>query len=302
MIYVVGHLSPDSDAVCSAIAVCYLKRQLGVECEARIAGKINGETRFVLEKFGVDVPEILDIVDSGDEVILVDHSDFSQSVKGMDEAKIIGVIDHHKLGGIKTSVPVEVLVRPLGCCCTIVKSLFDYYKKEIPKNIAGLMLCAILSDTVIFRSPTTTKEDRKVVGELAEIAGINDIEALGMDMFRVKSEVEGVEAKDLVKRDYKDFEIGGKRIGVGQLEVVDLGMIEGREDELLEEMERLKDDGRDAVFLMLTDIMKKGTMLLCVSRDVDLRESIFGDSDDGWYDGMMSRKKQIIPLLEKYFG
>ena len=302
MAYVVGHLSPDSDAVCSAIAVCYLKGRLGVECEARVAEKINGETKFVLEKFGVDVPEILDVVDSGDEVILVDHSDFSQAVEGMDEAKIVGIVDHHKLGGVKTSVPVEALVRPLGCCCTIVKGLFDYYKEEIPKDIAGLMLCAILSDTVIFRSPTTTDEDRKVVEELAGVAGVDDVEKLGMEMFRVKSEVEGVGAKELVRRDYKDFEIGGKRIGVGQLELVDLGMIEGREDELLEEMERLKDDGRDAVFLMLTDIMKKGTMLLCVSGDAGLREEIFGGEGDGWYEGMMSRKKQIVPKLEEFFG
>ncbi|MFH0808441.1 MAG: manganese-dependent inorganic pyrophosphatase [archaeon] len=302
MIYVVGHLSPDSDSVCSAIAVAELKNTLGEKCEARVAGEINDETRFVLEKFGLDVPEILDSVDQDDKVILVDHSDLSQAVSGMDEAKVVGIIDHHKLGGVKTSIPVEVLIRPLGCTCTIVKSLFDYYKKEIPKEIAGIMLCAILSDTVIFRSPTTTNEDREVVKDLAKIVGIKSIEELGMKMFRVKSAVEGVSAKDLVARDYKDFDMGGKRIGVGQLEVVDLGMLSGRENELLEEMERLKDDGRDAVFLMLTDIMKEGTMLLCVSSDAGLREEVFGETEDGWYDGMMSRKKQVIPKLEEYFG
>ena len=301
MIYIVGHKSPDSDSVCSAISVAELKRQLGEEVEARVAGKINSESEFILERFGVGVPEILDSAE-GEEIILVDHSNLSQGVEGLDKAKIVGIVDHHKLGDAESSVPIEVLIRPLGCTCTIVKGLYDYYGKEISREIAGLMLCAILSDTVIFKSPTTTDEDRRVAGELAGIAGVEGLEELGMEMFRVKSAVDGTSAKDLVMRDYKDFEMGGKRIGVGQLELVDLGMIEGREDELLEEMGKLKDEGRDAVFLMLTDIMKEGTLLLCVSGDVGLGESVFGESDGEWYDGMMSRKKQVVPKLEEYFG
>jgi len=301
MIYVVGHKSPDSDSVCSAIAVAELKSLLGEKCEAKVAGEINAESRFVLEKFGLDVPEVLE--DATDEdVILVDHSDMSQGVEGLDKARVVGIVDHHKLGDVETSVPVEVLVRPLGCTCTIVKSLFNYYDKEISKEIAGIMLCAILSDTVIFRSPTTTNEDKRAVEDLAQIAEVGDYEKLGMDMFKVKSAVEGVSAKDLVARDYKDFDMGGRRIGVGQLELVDLAMIENREDELLEEMENLKDEGRDAVFLMLTDIMREGSLLLCVSGDAGLREEVFGEGEDGWYDGIMSRKKQIVPKLEEFFG
>ncbi len=301
MIYVVGHKVPDSDSVCSAIAVAELERQLGRKCEARVAGEINDESRFILEKFEMDIPDILEGAE-GEEIILVDHTDLSQAVDGMSEAKVVGIVDHHKLGDVETSVPVEALIRPLGCCCTVIKGLFDYYKKEISEEIAGLMLCAILSDTVIFKSPTTTEEDRRAVEELALKAGVKDIEALGMEMFKVKSNVDGVLAKDLIGRDYKDFEMGGKMIGVGQLELVDLEMLSGREDELLEEMEKLMDDGRDAVFLMLTDIMKEGSLLLCVSRDAGLREEVFGESGDGWYDGMMSRKKQIVPKLEEFFG
>lgn len=301
MIYVVGHKSPDSDSVCSSIAVCNLKNQLGESCEARVAGEIGPETEFILDKFGVEVPEVLG--DAGDEdIILVDHSDLSQSVDNMDRARVVGIVDHHKLGDIETSVPVEVLIRPLGCTCTIVKGLFDYYNKDISREIAGLMLCAILSDTVIFKSPTTTDEDRIAASELAKICEIEDVEALGMEMFRIKSNVDGVSAFELVGRDYKDFEMGGKRIGVGQLELVDLGMIEDREDELLEEMGRLKDEGRDAVFLILTDIIRGGSLLLCVSNDVDLREKVFGEGEDGWYSGMMSRKKQVVPKLEAFFG
>ncbi len=301
MIYVVGHKSPDSDSVCSAISISNLKKQLGEDCEPRVAGEINDESRFILKKFEVEIPEILEYAQDED-IILVDHSDLSQAVDGMEKARIVGVVDHHKLGDIETSVPVEILIRPLGCNCTIVKGLFDFYKKDISREIAGLMLCAILSDTVIFRSPTTTDEDKRTAEKLSKIAGVNNVEELGMEMFKVKSNVDGVSANDLVKRDYKDFEMGGKRIGVGQLELVNLGMVEGREDELLEEMEKLKDEGRDAIFLMLTDIMKRGSLLLCVSGDVDLREKVFGESEDGWYDGIMSRKKQIVPKLEEFFG
>jgi len=301
MIYVVGHKSPDSDSVCSAIAVAELKKLLGFETEARVAGELNSETKFILEKFGVKAPKVLKSVGLKDEVILVDHSDLSQAVDGMKDAMIVGLVDHHKLGDVTTKVPIEVLIRPLGCCASVVKGLFDYYGKKISKGTAGLMLCAILSDTVIFRSPTCTDEDKRVVKELSKICGVGDVESLGMEMFRVKSEVQGKGARDLVARDYKDFEMGGKRIGVGQLEVVDLGMVEGKRLELLKEMERLKGEGREAVFLMLTDIMKEGTMLLCVGKE-GLRDKVFGKSKDGWYKGMMSRKKQVVPKLEEYFG
>jgi manganese-dependent inorganic pyrophosphatase len=301
MMYIVGHKNPDSDSVCSAIAIADLKRQLGERCEARIAGDINEESRFILERFGVKVPEILDSAE-GEDIILVDHSDLSQAVDGMGKARVVGIVDHHKLGDVETSVPVEVLIRPVGCCCTVVKGLFDYYGREISREIAGLMLCAILSDTVIFRSPTTTDEDKKVVGELAKIAGVDDVEGLGMEMFRVKSNIAGVDVKDLVVRDYKDFKMGGKKIGVGQLELVDFGEVERIRDEILMEVGRLKDDGRFAVFLMLTDILREGSELICVSGDDGLVRRIFGEGEDGWHDGMMSRKKQVVPKLEEYFG
>ena len=301
MIYVIGHKSPDSDSVCAAIAVAELKRALGEKCEARIAGKINLESRFILEKFGVEIPEILEDA-SGKEIILVDHTDLSQSILNMKDAEIVGIVDHHKLGDVSTNKPLEILVRPLGSTCTIVKRLFEYYEKKISKEIAGIMLCAILSDTVIFRSPTTTDEDRRVAEELAKVAKIEDLEKLGMEMFKVKSNIEGVRAKDLVMRDYKDFEMGGKKIGVGQLELVDLGMVDSIKSELIESMKELKNEGRYAVFLMLTDIMKKGSELLCVSDEEGLRERIFGENKEGWFEGMMSRRKQVVPKLEVAFG
>ncbi len=164
------------------------------------------------------------------------------------------------------------------------------------------MLCAVLSDTVIFRSPTTTDEDRKVAGELAEIAGVKDIEVLGVEIFRVRSDVEGMSAEHLMTRNYKDYEMGDKKIGIGQLELSHFETVDRMRDEILAEAGKLKEDGRYAVFLMLTDILKEGSELICISDDEDLVKKVFGEGKDGWYDGMMSRKKQVVPELENYFS
>jgi manganese-dependent inorganic pyrophosphatase len=299
VIYVVGHKSPDSDAVCAAIAVAELKRQLGVECEARISEKINMETKFVLEKFGIEVPKILKSAKDKD-IILVDHTELSQAVDGMDEANIVGIVDHHNLGDVGTDSPVDILVRPLGSTCTIVKGLFDFFKKEIPKDVAGVMLCALLSDTVIFRSPTTTDVDRWVAEELAEIAGVEDVEALGVEMFKVRSDIEGLSAKRLMTRNYKNYEMNGKKIGIGQLELAGLDEVLKMKDKLLKEAVKLK-KGRYAVFLMLTDVLKQGTELICISNDEHLEKKVFGCGEDCWVGGMMSRKKQVVPRLEEFF-
>jgi len=230
----------------------------------------------------------------------------SQSPEDIAEATILGIVDHHKLGDLKTDAPLEMWVRPVGCSNTIVKQMFDYYNIEIPKNLAGMMMCAILSDTVIFKSPTCTKEDTKACKELAQIAGIEDYKALGMEMFIVKSDVLSATSKELVLRDFKDFNMGGNTIGVGQLEVVDLSVFDTMKSDLKEEMKKLKEEGgRHSVLLLLTDIMQEGSQLLVVSDEAQKIENAFDvklDSDaEVWLKGVMSRKKQIIPFLEKQF-
>lgn len=301
VIYVVGHKNPDSDSVCAAMAVADLKNNLGDDSVACVQGELNPETKFILERFGFGVPEILRD-GSGKDLILVDHSEVSQSVDNLDKAEIVGIVDHHKLGDVTTSSPVDVLIRPIGSTCTIVKSLYDYYKKKIPKEIAGIMLCAILSDTVIFKSATTTDEDRAVAKELAKIAGVEGIEKLGMEMLKVKSAIDGVSARDLVMRDFKDFDMSGNRIGIGQLELVDFSVVDKIKGELFEEIKKLKGEGRQGVLLMLTDIMKESSELLFVMDDVSIMEKAFGKlpkENSIWLGGVMSRKKQVVPPLEK---
>ena len=302
--YIFGHTNPDSDSIVGAISLAYLKNQLGEDCVATRQGEISPETEFILEKFGAEVPELKTSY-AGESVYLVDFSDLGQAPDDIMDATILGIYDHHKLGDITTSTPLECWIRPIGCSNTVIKEAYDYHGVEIPKNIAGMMMCAILSDTVIFKSPTCTKIDTKAVKELAEIAGIKDYKALGMEMFIVKSAVDGATARELTTRDYKEFAMGNQKLGVGQLEVVDLSVFDNIKDDLFEDMKKLKEEGGlHSVIILLTDIMKEGSQMLVVSDDESKIESAFEcklEESQVWLDGVLSRKKQVIPFLQPQF-
>ncbi len=300
-----GHTTPDSDSIVGAISLTYLKNQIGEKCIATRQGVITPETQFILDRFGYEAPMLIESV-AGEEVYLVDFSDLALAPKDIKEATIKGIVDHHKLGDITTSTPLECWIRAVGCSNTIIKEMYDHHNIEIPKGIAGMMLCAILSDTVIFKSPTCTKEDTKACKELAKIAGVDDMKALGMEMFIVKSAIKGVAPRDLTTRDYKDFEMGGKRVGIGQLEVVDLSLFDTLKDDLFADMKALKAEGdRHTVLLLLTDIIQEGSQLLVVSDDESLIEKAFDvkiENSEVWLAKVLSRKKQIVPFLERSFS
>ncbi|HIP41754.1 MAG TPA: manganese-dependent inorganic pyrophosphatase [Campylobacterales bacterium] len=302
--YIFGHTTPDSDSIVGAIALSYLKQELGEDTIAVRQGEINPETAFILERFNFQAPELKTSF-AGEDVYLVDFSDLAQSPADIKEANILGIVDHHKLGDITTSTPLECWIRPVGCSNTIIKQMFDYHNITIPKDIAGMMMCAILSDTVIYKSPTSTKEDTKACKELADIVGIEDFKALGMEMFIVKSNVLSATKRELVLRDFKDFNMGQAKIGVGQLEVVDLSVFDNMKEELFEAMQQIKEEGeRHTVLLLLTDIMVVGSQLLVLSDDGSKIEEAFNvklENNQVWLDKVLSRKKQIIPFLEKLF-
>ncbi|MCF6331618.1 MAG: manganese-dependent inorganic pyrophosphatase, partial [Sulfurimonas sp.] len=299
-----GHTNPDSDSIIGAISLAYLKNQLGEDCVATRQGNISAETQFILNKFGGQTPELKTSY-AGENVYIVDFSDLAQAPKDIKEATILGIYDHHKLGDLTTNTPLECWIRPIGCSNTVIKEAYDYHGVEIPKDIAGMMLCAILSDTVIFKSPTSTKIDSKACKDLAEIAGIQSYKALGMEMFLVKSAVDGASARELNTRDYKEFEMNGAKIGVGQLEVVDLRVFDDKKEMLFEDMKKMKEeDGLHSVLILLTDIMKEGSQLLVVSDDESKIESAFDvklEDSQVWLDGVLSRKKQVIPFLQPKF-
>ncbi len=303
-IIVCGHKNPDTDTVTAAIAVADLFTKRGMAAKPVTNGEIAPESKFVLDKFGVKAPELCS--DATDQkIILVDHSDLSQSLDNLAKGEILGVVDHHKLGDVTTPNPLEMWVWPVGCTGTIIKAMYDFYGIEVPKNIAGTLLCAILSDTVMFKSVTCTDQDKVAVDALAKIAGVSDVMALGMEMFKVKSAVDGASASELVFRDYKDFDMSGKKVGIGQLEVVDLSMLDAHKDALQAEIEKVKSEGRHSVFLLLTDIMKEGSEMLIASDDPSYVEKAFGKAPTGksvYLEGVMSRKKQVVPNFEKAFA
>ena len=302
---VFGHKNPDTDSVCAAIALADLKKKLGEDIAPAVQGELNPESKFVLDKFGVAAPAVVTSY-AGKDVYLVDHSDLTQSPDDLKQANILGIVDHHKLGDVTTGQPLECWIWPVGCTCTVISRMYKYLGVEIPKDVAGIMLCAILSDTVIFKSATCTDEDKAVCAELSEICGESNLEALGIEMFKVKSAVEGTPIRELVFRDYKDFNMSGKGVGVGQLELVDLSIVDGIKADLEKDIRDLKaEKGHHSVLLMLTDIMKEGTELLVASDDESVVEKAFGVAPkDGkaWLPGIMSRKKQIVPDLEKAFS
>ncbi len=339
-IQVFGHKNPDTDSVIAAIALAELQNQRGIPSSPKVQGSTNPETNFVMQRFNIKPPRITESV-AGRQVSLVDFSDLAQAPQGFESSTIVSLVDHHKLGDVTTASPLEMWVWPVGCCNTILKSMYDFYGGYVPTYLAGGMLCAILSDTVLFRSPTTTDADRRAAAELAEIAGVDDIMALGMEMFRAKSDLHDT-ADNLFQRDYKEFDINGRKVGVGQLELMDAGMIDPIKADLFKAARKLLDEhGCHTVMFLATDIIKEGSQMLVASRDLSVTEKAFdvtletyrmpkvrnvapayarenqseyhedtGSSDAPWADalaerwmpGMMSRKKQVLPFLMNAFN
>lgn len=306
-ISVVGHANPDTDSVTSAIAYATLLNAQGMEAKACMqiaAADLNPESTTVLKRFGLAAPELIDDA-AGKQVALVDFSDLAQGPANLASAELVAVVDHHKIGDVTTNTPILFRAEPVGCTGTVLNKMFKEAGVAIPQDVAGGMLAAILSDTVNFKSPTCTEDDKLAVNDLKVIAGVTDTEELFMEMLKAKSAVDGVPAKDLLFRDYKDFDMKGNKVGVGQLELATLDQVANIREELVKAMEVVKADGRHTVLLMLTDVVKEGTDLVVLSDDAALIEKAFDTKLSGnsmWIPGMMSRKKQTVPNLQKAFG
>lgn len=302
-IVVIGHKNPDADSILSAIALANLKTQQGIPAIPLAQGPPNQETEYVLKACKLDAPSIQTSV-TGQRVILVDHSDYLQAPDDITKATVVGLVDHHKLGGLTTDEPIEVWVFPTGCTSTIIARMYTSAGIRIPREIACGMLGAIISDTLLFSSPTTTQEDRDASAKLAQIAGVEDIQAFGQKQLQAKSSIEEMSAIYLLKQDLKTFDMHGRKVGVAQLELMDLSSVATRKDEFLSAMKTLKDEGYHSILLMLTDIGKQGTDLLVVSDNVRIIESAFGLKEIGhsvWLPGVVSRKKQVVPGLLRAF-
>jgi manganese-dependent inorganic pyrophosphatase len=304
---VVGHSNPDTDSVAAAIAYANYLKATGTDAKPVMqieAAKLNPESKTVLAKFGLAAPETM-MDAAGKKVALVDFSDIGQAPANIKDAEVVAIVDHHKIGDITTNNPIFFYAQPVGCTCTVLYEMYKNNNIKLPKDIASVMMCAILSDTVNFKSPTCTDADKAAVKALKGISGVTDTDALFMEMLKAKSSIAGVPIKDLIFRDYKDFDMNGKKVGIGQIELATLDQVAGIRDDLYTALEGIKAEGRHSVLFMLTDVVKEGTDLLVVSDDASTIEKAFNAKLDGksmWVDGMMSRKKQTVPPLQKAFG
>ncbi|WP_102107314.1 manganese-dependent inorganic pyrophosphatase [Oceaniglobus roseus] len=300
---VFGHKSPDTDSTGSPIIwAWYLSEVVGQSAEPRLLGEPNTEAAFVLERWKLEKPKMLETLTKDTEVVIVDTNNPAELPDNINEADIAGIIDHHKLvGGLETKGPIEITVRPLACTATIMHQLMGEDAAKMPEAIKGAMLSCILSDTLEFRSPTTTPTDRELAEKLAEELGVT-IPAYAAEMFAAKSDVSRFSDAELLRMDSKEYEVGGKSFRVSVLETTSPETVLSRKDSLMKSMETVaKEDGVDQVLLFVVDILKEEATLL-VPNDLvrQVAEKSFSTvcgEDAVVLPGIVSRKKQIIPNL-----
>lgn len=314
MLAVFGHTNPDTDAVASALVYARLLTRQGIPAQAYRLGDLNFETPFVLREAGVEAPELLATLEAASPVALVDHNESAQSLPGLHDLVVTRVVDHHKLGDLTTSQPPYLRFEPVGSTATILLKLHREAHLPVERVDARLMLSAILSDTLHFRSPTTTPDDREAVAFLAPIAGVSDVEAYALAMFAAKSDLGDTPAKTLLKMDYKVFPFGDpaqpltlQQWGIGVIETTNPAYVLGRQAELLAAMDQAKaEDGLHGLLLSVVDILHETnvTLVLSATEDKVLREAFGAAPHAGRADlgGRISRKKQLVPALEAYFS
>ncbi len=310
MLPVFGHLNPDTDAIASALVYARLLSRQGIEAQAYRLGSLNFETPFVLERAGLEAPPLLPALEAGTAVALVDHNERAQSAPNLEDLKVTRVVDHHKLGDLTTMQPAYLRFEPVGCTATLLLKLHREARLSVEKADAWLMLSAILSDTLHFRSPTTTPDDREAVAFLAPIAGVRDVTAYALEMFAAKSDLGETPAAELLKMDYKVFPFGDpvrpQRWGLGVIETTNPGYVFGRQAELLAAMQAAQvADGLDGVLLGVVDILNEtNRMLVPGQAEATVVQAAFGAPTANSVADLgdrISRKKQLVPALEKYF-
>ncbi len=297
-----GHKSPDTDTIISSICLANLKSKLGKQVEAVRLGELNKETEYVLKYFGVDNIRKIESVNEGQSVILVDHNEFTQSVSGIEKANIKMVIDHHRIKGFETAEPLYYRAEPVGCTATIIYTLYLENGVEIDKNIAGLLMSAIISDTLLFKSPTCTTKDVEVAKTLADICGV-DIEKYGLDMLKAGTALSDYSEKDLINLDAKEFMLGDIKAVVAQVNTVDIDEVLKRKDKLSEEINKeISNRGLGIFAFLITDILNSNSEALVLGDRSDIFEKAFDKKlEDNlvFLPGVISRKKQIIPPMTK---
>lgn len=305
-VLIFGHKNPDTDSICSAIAYAELKNALGMNVEAVRLGEINGETEFALKTFSQDIPRFVESAASEtSKVILVDHNERQQSIDDIDKVRILEVIDHHRISNFETSDPLYYRAEPVGCTATILNKLYKENGVEIEKNIAGLMLSAIISDSLLFKSPTCTEEDVAAARELAEIAGVN-AEEYGLEMLKAGADLSDKTIEQLLTLDAKEFQMGNSKVVVAQVNTVDIEDVLKDQSEIETAMEAtINDKDLDLFLFVVTDILNNDSTALALGSKASLVEEAYNlplNNNTAFLKGVVSRKKQIVPVLTNVFN
>ena len=301
-IIVFGHQNPDTDTIMSAIAMANLENKKGNNAVACKLGNINKETKYALEYFKQEEPKTIQNVEEGQEVILVDHNEFGQSASGIENAKILRVVDHHKIGNFKTSEPLYYTAMPVGCTATIIFGMYEQEKIEIEPKIAGLMLSAIISDTLLFKSPTCTPLDVEVGNKLAQIANV-DVNQYGLEMLKAGTDLSDFTPEELINIDSKPFATNGVKYQVAQVNTASIQEVLISKEAIENAMnEFIKENSEDLFVLLITDILENNSQILATGPRKDLVEKSFGvtlQENMAFLPGVVSRKKQVVPVIDK---
>jgi manganese-dependent inorganic pyrophosphatase len=301
---VLGHRSPDTDSTGSPIIwAWYLNEIKGVAAKPVLLGEPNTEALFVLKRWNLEKPEIISDVAADTPVVIVDTNNPAELPAGINKCDITAIIDHHKLvGGLETKGPIDIRIEPLACTATIMWKIIGKDMAQMPTDVKGAMLSCILSDTLEFRSPTTTQEDKAIASDLAKDLGV-DIASYAAEMFEAKSDISGFSDAELLRMDSKEFEVEGKKFRVSVLETTAPKLVLDRKDSLMASMSDVaSEDGVDQVLLFVVDILNEEATLMVPNALVKtVAEKSFGvavNGDTVVLPGVMSRKKQIIPNLK----
>ncbi len=302
-VLIFGHKNPDTDSICSSLVKEKLNKKMGKEnCVAVRLGKINKETKYVLNYLKIKEPELIEVIKEGQEVILIDHNEFNQSADGIEKAKILEVVDHHRISNFETSEPLYYTAKPFGCTSTI---LFEEYKKnevQISEEEAILMASSIMSDTLLLKSPTTTDHDKKALEELEKVAGIN-LKEYGLEMLKAGTDLNDFTVEELISLDAKSLDKDGTKFIIAQVNTVNISEVLKRQEELERAIEKeIKEKELKLFVFAITDILNSNSEIIALGEKADIIEKAFGkklDNNRAFLEGVVSRKKQLLPNIDK---
>lgn len=298
-IHVFGHTNPDTDSISCAITMANLQSEIGREAQSFRLGDINKETKYALNTFNLGTPELLSNIENNANVIMVDNNEFTQSVTGIENARIQMVVDHHRLN-LHTAEPVYCIAEPVGCASTIMYKLYKQDDVDITPRMAGIMLSAIISDTLMFKSPTCTEQDKITAERLAKIAGINLYE-YGYKMLEAGTDISDYTADEVIKIDSKDFQHTDFKLTIAQINSSNIDEVFKRKLELEKAIEkRIQEENTDLFVFVVTDILEASSKFIVLGNRCDIFERAFNTKLIGnvtYLKGIVSRKKQILPAI-----